>query len=73
MPTTKTFEKFTQLLLAAYEHNGDTDIMWTPDIEMFEVELDKDDNFLLSGDIITSSQELQEFIKKKRGGNNEGN
>ena len=73
IPTTKTFEKFTQLLLAAYEHDGDSDIVWTPDVEMFEVQLDKDDNFLLDGDIITSPQELQEFIKQKRGNSNESN
>jgi len=47
-PTKEAFEKLTNFLLEARQNNHDCDLVWGPDLKVFEVEINNDDICVLS-------------------------
>lgn len=62
-PTNQMVEKFAKLLQLAHDkEEGIVDLIWGPDLEVFDIPLDEDGIILNSRDFVVSPQELRDAL-----------
>lgn len=62
-PSDVAFDKLTKLLQLVYEkEDGTVDLIWGPDLEVFEIPLEPDGIIFNKTDFVVSAQELRDAL-----------